>query len=144
MESPADGRVKLFVIRQALGVRRRHAELFARGDYRPLEVSGAGAEHICAFARTGAGGPTVTIVPRLLAARGEPLPVGDAYWGDTSVALPADVATFDGPGAVKVPVPLRNAFTGAPVEVDADGTARRVRVGRVLADFPVALLEAIP
>ena len=144
MESPADGRVKLFVIRQALGVRRRHAELFARGDYRPLEVSGAGAEHICAFARTGAGGPTVTIVPRLLAARGEPLPVGDAYWGDTSVALPADVATFDGPGAVKVHVPLRNAFTGAPVEVDADGTARRVRVGRALADFPVALLEAIP
>src|SRR3989449_6244018 len=118
MEAPGDGRVKLFVIRQALAVRHRRAELFARGDYRPLDVSGAGAEHICAFARTGPGGPTVTIVPRVLAARGVPQPVGEAYWGDTSLALPAEV---DGP--------LRNAFTGASVEGEAGADARRVRIG---------------
>ena len=131
MEAPADGRVKLFVIRQALAVRRRRAELFARGDYRPLEVSGAHADHLCAFARTGPGGPALTIVPRLLAARGVARPLGDAYWGDTTVALPVEVRG-----------PLRNAFTGATVEIDAAGNARSVRIGRVLVDFPVALLEA--
>src|SRR5206468_2423775 len=56
MQDPQDGRVKLFVIRQALAVRRRRADLFGRGDYRALEVHGAGAEHVCAFARTGPGG----------------------------------------------------------------------------------------
>ena len=131
MAAPEDGRVKLFVIRQALAVRRRRAELFARGDYRPLDVYGTWADHICAFARTGPGGPAVTIVPRLLAARGVTQPIGDAYWGNTTVALPGEV---DGP--------LRNAFTGASVEIVRAGEERRVRVGRLLADFPIALLEA--
>ena len=128
MRAPADGRVKLFVIYQALGVRRRRAELFARGDYRPLAVHGASAEHVFAFARTGPGGPTVTIVPRLLAARGAADPVGEAYWTDTRVALPPEVSG-----------PMRNAFTGALVEAEGE---RQLRVGRVLADFPLALLEA--
>ena len=125
LTSPADGRVKLFVIRQALAVRRRHAALFARGEYRPLETSGSDAEHICAFARMGPGGPVITIVPRLLAARGEAVPIGDAYWRDTTVVLPAEAQ-----------VPLRNALTGAALEVDAEGPASRVRVGRMLATFP--------
>jgi (1->4)-alpha-D-glucan 1-alpha-D-glucosylmutase len=131
MKDPADGCVKLFVIRQALAVRRRHAELFARGDYRPLEVQGSRAEHICAFARTGPGGPTLTVVPRLLAARGVIDPVGTEYWEDATLVLPAEVH-----------VPLRNALTTARVEPEGAGDERRLLVGTVLADFPVALLEA--
>ena len=131
MQAPGDGRIKLYAIHQALAVRRRHAELFARGDYRPLEARGPEGEHVCAFARTGPGGPTLTVVPRLLAARGVAEPVGESYWGTTAVALPAEI---DGP--------LRNAFTGQRVQVTATGTDRSVPVARVLADFPVALLEA--
>ena len=134
MQDPQDGRVKLFVIRQALAVRRRLADLFGRGDYRALEVLGAGAEHVCAFARTGPGGPAVTVVPRLLAARGVTEPVGKEYWGDTTIVLPAEVD-----------VPFRNAFTGASVAVEHAGETREERrlvLAAVLADFPVALLEA--
>jgi (1->4)-alpha-D-glucan 1-alpha-D-glucosylmutase len=131
MREPADGRVKLFVIRQALAVRRRRADVFARGEYRPLEARGCGAEQLCAFARTGPGGPTVTIVPRLLAARGVADAVGEAYWEDTVIALPAEAD-----------VPLRDAFTGAVVGSEGGGGPRHLRVGAALAVFPVALLEA--
>ena len=131
MQDPADGRVKLYVIRQALAVRRRRVELFARGEYRPLDAHGKGAEHVCAFARTGPGGPTITLVPRLLAARGVTDPVGLAYWEDTTISLPGEAD-----------VPLRDAFTGATVSAEGAGDARRVRVGAVLTGFPVALLEA--
>jgi (1->4)-alpha-D-glucan 1-alpha-D-glucosylmutase len=130
MASAADGRVKLFVIRQGLAVRRRHAELFARGDYRPLEAAGACADNVCAFARTGPGGPAVTLVPRLLASRGAAEPLGDACWEDTTIALPPEV---DGP--------FRNAFTGAGIDIEQVGDVRRIRMSRVLSDFPVALLE---
>jgi (1->4)-alpha-D-glucan 1-alpha-D-glucosylmutase len=131
MNDPSDGRVKLYVVRQALAVRRRRAELFARGEYRPVEVQGTRADHICAFARTGPGGPTLTVVPRLLAARGVTEPIGAAYWGDTTLVLPAEVSA-----------PLRNALTGGVVKADGPGDERRVPVGLVLADFPLALLEA--
>ena len=131
MAEPADGRVKMFVIRQALAVRRRHAELFARGDYRPLEVRGAHADHVFAFARTGPGGPTLTIVPRLLAARGITEPVGTNYWDDTAVVLPTEIH-----------VAMRNAFTGRQIEPKGSAEERRLPIGEVLADFPVALLEA--
>ena len=131
MAEPADGRVKMFVIRQALAVRKRHAELFARGDYRPLEVQGAHADHVFAFARTGPGGPTLTIVPRLLAARGITEPVGTNYWDDTSLVLPTEIH-----------VPMRNAFTARQIEPKGSADERRLPIGEVLSDFPVALLEA--
>jgi (1->4)-alpha-D-glucan 1-alpha-D-glucosylmutase len=130
MNDPADGRVKLFVIRQALAVRRRHAELFARGDYRPIEVTGTRAEHICAFARTGPGGPTLTVVPRVLARRGVREPVGLSYWENTALIVPAEVH-----------VPLCDAFTGAALAAGAAGEERRLPLGMVLVDFPLALLE---
>ncbi|MCL6641063.1 MAG: phosphatidylglycerol lysyltransferase domain-containing protein, partial [Candidatus Rokubacteria bacterium] len=92
-------------------------------EYRPLEASGALAEHVCAYARV-AGAAAVTVVPRLLARRGvdEP-PLEPAYWADT--AIPAPAAT-----------PLVNVFTGERVEPDRG----RLPLGRVLARFPVALL----
>ena len=37
-----DGRVKQAVIRRALALRREVPELFARGEYRPVEVTGLG------------------------------------------------------------------------------------------------------
>lgn len=46
-----NGRLKLAWTRELLAMRRRHAELFAKGDYVPLEVRGAHREHIIAFAR---------------------------------------------------------------------------------------------
>ena len=43
---------KLYVIRKLLQLRRDDPELFAQGDYQPLQVDGERKEHVFAFART--------------------------------------------------------------------------------------------
>ena len=50
-QNPRDPRLKLFVTWRVLQFRRQHADLFQLGDYIPLDVEGAKAKHLCAFAR---------------------------------------------------------------------------------------------
>ncbi|HET7341753.1 MAG TPA: malto-oligosyltrehalose synthase [Methylomirabilota bacterium] len=126
-----DGRVKLFLVHEALAFRRARRALFERGDYRPLEARGVWAEHVCAFARVADGAAAVTVIPRLLARRGaETPPLGDGYWADTTVELPPELGGR-----------LRNALTGERVETRAAGAAAVLPLGAALASFPVALLE---
>jgi (1->4)-alpha-D-glucan 1-alpha-D-glucosylmutase len=106
-----EGLPKLWLIRQALALRRRRPELFGpKGDYQPLLATGEQAAHVVAFAR---GGRVVTVVPRLVLGLN-----GD--WGDTTLEVP------DGA--------WRNELTGD----DVDGNVPRM--ANLLARFPVALL----
>jgi (1->4)-alpha-D-glucan 1-alpha-D-glucosylmutase len=122
-----DGRIKLFVIRQALACRRRHAALFATGTYRPLDGEGPLAEHLCAFARVGSDRAALSVVPRLLARRGvEEPPLGRQYWGEgTRVAIPAEVGDR-----------FVNVLTGERLTVTDGG----IDAGSLFASLPVALL----
>src|SRR5438128_8069333 len=59
-----DGREKLFVAARLLGLRRERPELFASGDYQPLDIGeGINADRLCAFARRHAGLALVVAVP---------------------------------------------------------------------------------
>lgn len=108
-----DGLPKLWVIRQALHLRRRRPALFRwRGGYEPLFAMGPQAERVVAFCR---GGAAITVVPRLVLTLGE--------WKRTTVALP--------PGR------WRNLLTGE----EWDGGT--IALARLLRRFPVALLEAV-
>jgi (1->4)-alpha-D-glucan 1-alpha-D-glucosylmutase len=126
-----DGRIKLYLIRQALACRRRYAVLFAEGAYRPLDTVGPLAEHLFAFARLGAGQAAMTVVPRLLARRGiEEPPLGPPYWGEgTRIAVPAEA-----------PGPFVNALTGERLTA-ADGA---LDASTLFASFPAALLVTEP
>jgi (1->4)-alpha-D-glucan 1-alpha-D-glucosylmutase len=86
---PHDNRVKLLVTARLLELRRRHLDLFARGAYRPLEVSGRRRDHVFAFARELGSECAVTIATRLtcsIGATGWP-----DWWADTAVTLPAEL-----------------------------------------------------
>ena len=123
-----DGRVKLYLIREALAFRRARPALFSSGEYRPLETRGALAEHLCAFARVADGAAALTVVPRLLARRAvEAPPLGPEYWQDTALVVPAEL------GARFV-----NALTGERLETRGDALG----LGAVFAHFPVALLSS--
>src|SRR5437870_1968248 len=90
VKSWEDGRVKLYVIREALAARRAHAGLFQQGDYAPLDAVGGLAEHVCAFARVTRDDAGVVVVPRLVARRGVAMPpVGRDYWSDTRLTMAA-------------------------------------------------------
>jgi len=100
-QDPGDARLKLLVTWRTLQFRRRHAHLFRQGDYIPLEVEGAWAKHVCAFARqaTSPWGDdqqiAIVVVPRLMAqltqppdsSSAMPPPLGESVWEDTHVLL---------------------------------------------------------
>jgi (1->4)-alpha-D-glucan 1-alpha-D-glucosylmutase len=122
-----DGRIKLYVIRQALACRTGHRAVFQEGEYVPLEATGPLADHVLAFARMRGPEAAVVVVPRLLARRGiDDPPLGAGYWGtETAVVAPAAVGTA-----------FRNVLTGERVS----GEDGRLALERLFTNFPLALL----
>ena len=106
----AEGWPKLLVTSRALRLRAERPEAFRSGAYAPLPAAGRRARHVLAFCR---GGEVATVAPRLVRglARG---------WADTTVELP--------PGR------WVDRLGGG------EWAGGRVRLGRLLAGFPVALL----
>jgi len=111
MQRIDEGMPKLWLIRQALALRKRHPDWFGpQAGVEPLEVSGARRDHVVAFMR---GESVVTIVPRLAAKLG-----GD--WRDTEIEIPHGEWT--------------NHLTGDRLR------ASRIKPGELMRRFPVALL----
>ena len=125
----ADGRVKLWVTSRSLRFRRRRRRLFAQGAYIPVRVAGNKARHVCAFMRRDTEGAALAVVPRFPARltgadRTEEIrpPLG-AVWADTRLVMPPDA-----------PATWTDVLTGV--------TVRAERVADLLADLPVAMLQA--
>jgi len=59
-----DGRIKMYVMRRGLQFRKRHAALFLKGDYVPIQVQGPLEDCTIAFARRYRGDWSVVVVPR--------------------------------------------------------------------------------
>ena len=136
LSSMQDGRIKLYLIWQALALRRALPELFAQGDYVPLGVHGDKAEHVCAFARHGER-MAIVIAPRLigrLVSDEATAPIGPLVWGDTRIELPREWAN----------VAFTNAFTAECVLLHDDGAQASLPLHQALASFPVALLAGAP
>jgi (1->4)-alpha-D-glucan 1-alpha-D-glucosylmutase len=92
VQSAEDGRIKMWVTRAGLGLRRRFPELFDRGEYRPLAVRGERAEHVVAFARILGERAAVAVAGRFfLRLGGDWPPVGDSAWPRTEVEVPPGV-----------------------------------------------------
>ena len=90
LQNWTDGRIKLFLTHKLLRFRREHQDLFLKGNYVPLGVTGAHAESCVAFAREHEGAWLIVIAPRLSARVGFP-PIGD-LWQDTAIELPEAAA----------------------------------------------------
>jgi malto-oligosyltrehalose synthase len=119
-----DGRVKQAVIRRALGLRREVPDLFARGEYRPVEVRGPRAPHVVAFVRSRADAHCLVVVPLHCCHCEEQS--DEAVWHDTTLHLPPDLAGRT----------MRDRICGTRLEV----RDRHMPVASVLARFPIALL----
>jgi (1->4)-alpha-D-glucan 1-alpha-D-glucosylmutase len=116
-----DGREKLFVTRTLLALRREHSDLFAAGEYQPLEIGeGRNADRLCAFARIRGAKTMVVAVPRLT--WGLYRDGGPADWGATEIALPHGET-------------WRDVFTGRVLPV-----CERVCAADLFAEFPAAVL----
>ncbi|API56461.1 malto-oligosyltrehalose synthase (plasmid) [Rhizobium leguminosarum] len=74
-----------------LQLRQRQAELFARGDYLPLKVTGNRRDHVLAFARVHKDDFAIIAAPRLMFGWLDPgvLFAGAEFWEDTAIAVPS-------------------------------------------------------
>src|SRR5690606_13665569 len=123
-----DGRIKQWLIARLLAIRHGRPQLFAEGDYRPLEVEGEQAGRVLAFARSLGDAHLVAVVPRLAAGllgRHDLPHIPAERWGNTRVVLPAEFADL--------------CLTGIfpPRGLENPGY---LPLAEVLADFPVNLL----
>jgi (1->4)-alpha-D-glucan 1-alpha-D-glucosylmutase len=124
----ADGRMKLWTTLRALTLRRQEHDLFRRGEYLTLEVSGERQEHVIAFLRRDptTGRSVLAVMPRFACTlmRGKlQLPLGEA-WGKDQLLLPvASGARY------------RNVFTDETVTVAEDGLA----LSTIFGTYPVGL-----
>jgi (1->4)-alpha-D-glucan 1-alpha-D-glucosylmutase len=128
-----DGLIKLYVTFISLNYRKLHQRLFGEGDYLPLTVDGALAEHVCAFARHGEGDTVLVIVPRFLTylvRSVNHLPLGQKVWKGSGVVLPEETLGSN----------FINIFTGETIQAAKQNEKRILSLGAVFANFPVALL----
>ena len=136
VDNLGDGRCKLYLTWKVLQFRREHEDLFRRGEYLPLRVSGEHASNLCAFARRYEGELVVVIAPRLylrlLGDRDLP-PLGAGVWENTVVELPRgyDVGSDR----------LRNILDGSDVAPVKQGERAGILAAVALDHFPVALLH---
>jgi (1->4)-alpha-D-glucan 1-alpha-D-glucosylmutase len=124
MQTWPDGRIKLFLTKHLLQLRREHADLFERGEYLPLHASGTFAECCVSFVRCLGSNWIVVIAPRFSSRIGFP-PIGEA-WQDTAIQLPE-------------PFSVKNAhdlFSCQPIRHHK----RQVAVRDVLSALPFAVI----
>jgi (1->4)-alpha-D-glucan 1-alpha-D-glucosylmutase len=130
-----DGRIKLYTVYKCLHARAAMNELFASGEYLPLEPEGELAGHIVSFVRRSGTQWSLTVAPRLLTGvvDAATAPVGEKVWRDTWLPLPA------GPGG------WTNVLTGKVTRSsgpDEGVSSSRMLVADALADLPIALLTS--
>lgn len=137
LASPADGRIKLYVMMTALHYRRQHAALFLDGDYVPLEPGGVAQRHVCAFSRRLDNQTVLAVFPRLLARLStDPSvrPLGTEAWKDTWINVPDGTDTSSR---------FRNLFTEEILLPQARDGKFVLRLADLLAYCPVALVEKV-
>lgn len=132
LETPEDGRIKLYTTWRTLCLRQEHPDLFQQGEYVPLTVEGAKANHLVAFARKTETSTVLVVVPRLVAGvlsdRDVP-PIGPRIWEDTHILIPFCSCSEK----------YRNVFTGEALELQKSDGHEKIAVPSVLAEFPLAL-----
>ena len=131
-----DGRAKFWVTWRALRLRRAHAAALRDAAYLPLELHGARADQLVAFARRSATGCVIVVAARLYASMGQPvgdLPIGEV-WGDAELLWPPDEAPPGVGGAW-----LEDTIGGRRHAAERT----RWRVAELLAEFPVAALVSL-
>lgn len=132
-----DPAAKMLATWRTLQLRGKLGGLFTDGDYTPLEVEGALADHILSFARRRGDEWAVVVVPLRVhqlgaAASASNGVVLNADWADTAIVLPDEA-----------PAAWRHEFTGRSIRTThrAEGGCR-LRVEQLLSPLPAAVLSS--
>ncbi|HEY9733551.1 MAG TPA: malto-oligosyltrehalose synthase [Drouetiella sp.] len=137
-----DGTCKLLIAGVSMACRRQFEDIYTRGRYIPLSVSGSAEQHVIAFARELEGNWSITVVPRLVAtllqadsdsklAQRTVFDIlsgaaGYDVWGDTKISLPSELQEHN----------LIDAFSMQIL----NKTDNVIKAADVFNTFPVAII----
>lgn len=127
-----DGRIKQYLIRRVLALRRQVPELFAAGDYTPLYIEGEGARSAIAFLRRTERHWMLVVAPRLMLGKLSPdggLGLASGAWKGLTAEL----------GAVPPGLPLYDWLGGGVVEL----LHRRIDLDLLCGTLPLALVSTV-
>jgi (1->4)-alpha-D-glucan 1-alpha-D-glucosylmutase len=127
IKSWPDGQLKLAWTRQLLKLRNELADVFSRGDYEPLEVRGAHADHVIAFARRHGRDAAIIVVGRLFAPFTQ---AGREWLMPEGFDATVDINGYAAPGLAGNELPLTQAFRDFPASVIAARAASAIRPAR--------------
>ena len=122
------GKLKLFISTMLLNLRKKHPDLFKKGNYIPLEVKGSKSENLVAFARNFENETIIVAVPRLIyhmISKEKPFPIGEEVWKDTKIILPDDYKNFK----------WQDIFTGKIFNSETE-----IKTGSIINLLPVSVL----
>lgn len=118
---------KLWLVHRLLQLRKANPELYAEGEYLPLQAEGRYKHHVLSFARRHKGCVHVVVLPlhtaRLCAAQEKEFFALD--WADTRLHLPKEMQTV-----------VENVFTGRKTE-----KGKALVVQELFAQQPFAVLK---
>jgi (1->4)-alpha-D-glucan 1-alpha-D-glucosylmutase len=127
VKSWPDGRLKLAWTRHLLRLRSELDGVFTDGDYQPLEVRGARADHIVAFVRRRGRSAAIVAVARQFA----PFTKAGREWptfDDFEATI--DLTGYSVPGLAGNELPLARAFRDGPAAVIAARTTTAAKAAR--------------
>ncbi|SFA52549.1 4-alpha-glucanotransferase/malto-oligosyltrehalose synthase,TIGR02401 [Pedobacter suwonensis] len=127
------GKIKMWLTKTLLEIRKAEADVFEHGAYIPLEVQGKYSQHICAFARQYKAQWLITVVPLGFAkCCSDQNVAADSFdWEDTAVLLPN--------GA---PLGWQNLITGK--KEYKDPLHQGIQVSQLFNQVQLALIKLIP
>jgi (1->4)-alpha-D-glucan 1-alpha-D-glucosylmutase len=128
LKDMSSGAIKMYLINRATEFRRENPELFMRGDYIPLNVTGPRANHVTAFARAHDGKRVIALCGRFFMQLPEApaLPVDPKAWAETSVEVE--------PGSSSS---MTDVITGRSISI----VGGRLALGDAFAQMPIAMLH---
>jgi (1->4)-alpha-D-glucan 1-alpha-D-glucosylmutase len=135
MQRMEDGRIKMYLIMRALNFRRAHHELFAKGDYQPLAISGNRKNHVIAFSRNLRNKSVIVVAGRFFSRLGpaDRFPVGRGTWNESFIQMKRNL---------KFSI-YRNIITGEVLTISEQPNNYGLRLAEVFSRLPVAMLELV-
>lgn len=121
-----DGKIKLWLVKELVKLRKEHRALASDGSYVPLKVTGRFRNNILAFARRSGEEWIVVVVPLNLAETGDisEFVVGSFDWSDTKIHLLSNHS-----------VAWKHILTGS------QGEGMDIAVNTIFSDLPMAIIS---
>jgi (1->4)-alpha-D-glucan 1-alpha-D-glucosylmutase len=138
LDTPNDGKIKLYTIYKALQFRKSRPILFEKGEYLPIAIKGTQAKHVVAFCRRNASEYALVIVPRFLV--NSPYTGMSESKGHNAKHLTAKYIIDWADTCLKLPEDAPSKWIDIFTEKKMFSTCERLLLSDILGDFPVVLL----